>query len=429
MGAKNDEIPKTTLLISVDGGNRLLAKELDKAGLADITAKMMNEATLNFTSEQMSSELDKLGATISFSAGAESMDIYVESPTKNLDKTLNLLAEKLLRPKFDPKDFERIVKQSTEQNKIQQSQPAFIASNIFNKTLYGNDHIKGTPTSGYNETIVKLTLTDINNFYLKAYTPNLAKLVVVGNVTEKEILPKLKFLEQWKSRKTDIPKLKGAKAIAKTKLYLVDKPKAAQSEIRVGYVTQTPYDAVGEYYRSTLMAFPLGGAFNSRVNLNMREDKGWTYGCRAGFSANKDGGLFSGSGGFKINATDSAVVEFMKEFKNYSEKGITDEEVAFMKSSLGQRDALRYESNQQKAFFLANILDYKLPTDYTTKQSQLLKTVTSTEISALAKKYVNTDKMNIIVVGDKKYILPGLQKLGYEIIELDANGSEVKNKP
>lgn len=429
MGAKNDEIPKTTLLISVDGGNRLLAKELDKAGLADITAKMMNEATLNFTSEQMSSELDKLGATISFSAGAESMDIYVESPSKNLDKTLNLLAEKLLRPKFDPKDFERIVKQSTEQNKIQQSQPAFIASNIFNKTLYGNDHIKGTPTSGYNETIAKLTLTDINNFYLKAYTPNLAKLVVVGNVTEKEILPKLKFLEQWKSRKTELPKIKGAKAITKTKLYLVDKPKAAQSEIRVGYVTQTPYDAVGEYYRSTLMAFPLGGAFNSRVNLNMREDKGWTYGCRAGFSANKDGGLFSGSGGFKINATDSAVVEFMKEFKNYSEKGITDEEVAFMKSSLGQRDALRYESNQQKAFFLANILDYKLPTDYTTKQSQLLKTVTSTEISALAKKYVNTDKMNIIVVGDKKYILPGLQKLGYEIIELDANGNEVKNKP
>jgi zinc protease len=429
MGTKNDELPKTTILLSIEGGNRLLAKDLSKAGLADLTAKMMNEGTLNFTSEQMASELDKIGATISFSAGSESMDISVESPTKNLDRTLNLLAEKLLRPKFDPKDFERIVKQSTEQNKIQQSQPAFIANNIFNKTLYGNDHIKSTPTSGYNETLVKLTLTDINDFYLKGYTPNLAKVVVVGNVTEKDMLPRLKFLEQWKSRKTDIPSIKGAKSINKTKLYLVDKPKAAQSEIRVGYVTNTPFDATGEYYRSTLMAFPLGGAFNSRVNLNMREDKGWTYGCRAGFNANKDGGLFSGAGGFKINATDSAVVEFMKEFKNYAEKGITPEEIAFMKSSIGQRDALRYESNQQKAFFLANILDYKLPTDYTTQQNKLLQTVTTTEINALTKKYINTDKMNIIVVGDKKYILPGLQKLGYEIVELDANGNEVKTKP
>ncbi|MBL7815538.1 MAG: insulinase family protein [Saprospiraceae bacterium] len=429
MGTKNDEIPKVTLLLSIDGGNRLLANDLGKAGLADITAKMLNEATESFTSEQMSSELDKIGASISFSAGADAMNIFLETPTKNLDRALTLLAEKILRPKFDIKDFERIVKQSTEQNKIQQSQPAFIASNVFSKTLYGNDNIKATPVSGYNETLSKLTLADVTDFYAKAVTPSLAKLVVVGNVDQKDIMPKLQFLDQWKPRKISLPKAKEGQNIAKTKIYLIDKPKSAQSEIRVGNLTTTPYDATGEYYESTLMAFPLGGAFNSRVNLNMREDKGWTYGCRAGFSADKDGGSFVGSGGFKVNATDSAVIEFMKEFKNYAEKGITAEELAFMKSSLGQRDALRYESNQQKAFFLANILNYKLPKNYTEKQNKILQSVTANDINRLAKKYVNPDKMNIVVVGDKKVIMAGLQKLGYEIVELDANGQPLTVKP
>ena len=429
MGTKNDEIPKVTLLISIDGGNRLLANELSKAGLADITAKMMNEAAEGFTSEQMASELDKIGASISFSAGSESMDIYLDAPTKNVERALNLLAAKILRPKFDAKDFERIVKQSTEQNKIQQSQPAFIANNVFNKTLFGNDNIKATPVTGYNETLSKLTLDDVKDFYAKAYTPNLAKLVVVGNVSEKDIMPKLKFLDQWQMHKITMPKVKKAQPLNNTTLYLVDKPKSAQSEIRIGYVTETPYDATGEYYQSTLMAFPLGGAFNSRVNLNMREDKGWTYGCRAGFSANTDEGMFSGSGGFRANATDSAVVEFMKEFKNYSNSGITADELSFMKSSIGQRDALRYESNQQKALFLANILKYKWPKNYTEKQNKMMQATTAADINKLAKKYINADKMNIIVVGDKKTVMPGLQKLGYKIVELDVDGQPLVVKP
>ncbi len=429
MGTKNDEIPKVTLLISIDGGNRLLANDLGKAGLASITAKMLNEATETYTSENMASELNKIGAFISFSAAAETMDIYLETPSKNIDKALSLLAEKILRPKFDAKDFERIVKQSIEQNKIQQSQPGFIANNVFNKTLNGNENIKATPTTGYNETLSKLTLSDITDFYAKALTPNLARLVVVGNISEKEIMTKLQFLDQWKPRKTAIPKVKGAESIAKTKIYLVDKPKSAQSEIRVGYATSTPYDATGEYFKSDLMMFALGGAFNSRVNLNMREDKGWTYGCGSYIDANKEDGKFVGYGGFKVNATDSAVVEFMKEYKNYAEKGITADELAFMKSSTGQSDALKYESNQQKAYFLANILNYKLPKNYTEKQSKIVQTITTAEINTLAKKYVNADKMNIVVVGDKKTILPGLQKLGYEIVELDATGLPIVIKP
>jgi zinc protease len=429
MGTKNDEIPKVTLLISIDGGNRLLANDLGKAGLASITAKMLNEATETYTSENMASELNKIGAVISFSAAAETMDIYLETPSKNIDKALSLLAEKILRPKFDAKDFERIVKQSIEQNKIQQSQPGFIANNVFNKTLYGNENIRATPTTGYNETLSKLTLADVTDFYAKALTPNLARLVVVGNISEKEIMPKLQFLDQWKPRKTAIPKVKTAESIAKTKIYLVDKPKSAQSEIRVGYATSTPYDATGEYFKSDLMMFALGGAFNSRVNLNMREDKGWTYGCGSYIDANKENGKFVGYGGFKVNATDSAVVEFMKEFKNYSDKGITAEELAFMKSSTGQSDALKYESNQQKAYFLANILNYKLPKNYTEKQSKIVQTITAAEINTLAKKYVNADKMNIVVVGDKNTILPGLQKLGYEIVELDAAGLPIVIKP
>ena len=429
MGTKNDELPKVTLLISIDGGNLLLANELGKAGLADITAKMMNEATQKFSSEEISRELENIGASISFSASGESMDIYLDAPTKYLDKALSLLEEKLLNPKFEEKTFERIVKQSMEQNKIQQSQPAFIASNVFNKTLFGTEHIKSTPVSGYNETLSKLTIADVKAFYEKAYAPNLAKLVVVGDVSQQDIMSKIQFLNKWTARKTTVPATKPAAPIAKTKIYVIDKPKAAQSEVRIGYVSNMTYDATGEYYKSTLMNFPLGGAFNSRVNLNMREDKGWTYGCRAGFNGGKTETVFSGSGGFKVEATDSVVVEFMKEFKNYAEKGITAEELAFMKSAVGQRDALRYESNQQKASFLANILNYNLPKKFTEKQNALLQKITAKDINALAKKHITTDKMNIIVVGDKKVIMAGLQKLGYEIVELDSNGLPVVPKP
>ena len=176
------------------------------------------------------------------------------------------------------------------------------------------------------------------------------------------------------------------------------------------------------------MNYILGGAFNSRLNLNLREDKGWTYGARSGFTGGKQTGDFSFSSGIRANATDSALIEVMKELKNYSENGITEEELAFMKSAIGQRDALRYETGFQKAGFIGRILDYNLPANFVDQQNKILANMTKKELDGVIKKNLHPEKMNILLVGDKAKILEGIKKLGYQVIELDADGKAVEKK-
>ena len=160
----------------------------------------------------------------------------------------------------------------------------------------------------------------------------------------------------------------------------------------------------------------------------MREDKGWTYGARSGFSSDEQTGDFEFSAGIRADATDSALIEVVKEMKGYASTGISDNEMTFMKSAIGQRDALRYETGAQKAGFIGNILKYNLLADYTDLKSKIVKGITKKEIDALSKKWINADKMNMLLVGDKAKVLAGLQKMGYQIIELDSDGKPVEKK-
>jgi len=249
------------------------------------------------------------------------------------------------------------------------------------------------------------------------------KVVATGDITEAEALDKLSFLSKLPNKKITLPKVEAQPKVDKTKVYLVDVPKAAQTEFRVGYATGMKYDATGEYYKSTLMNYPLGQDFTSRLNQNLRETKGWTYGARSGFSGSKYGGEFFFSSGIRANVTDSALAEVMREVKDYVEKGPTNDEVSFMKKAVGQREALAYESIDQKAAFMRRILEYNLPADFTAQQNKILKSFTAAEMKQLAAKYMNPDKLNILVVGDKQKILPGIKKLGYDIVELDADGN------
>ena len=250
------------------------------------------------------------------------------------------------------------------------------------------------------------------------------KVLVVGDISQNEVMSKLAFLNRLPNKKINIPVPGEAPAITKSSIYLVDVPKAAQTEFRVAKVTGLKFDASGEYYRSLLMNYALGGSFNSRLNLNLREDKGWTYGARSGFSANKYTGLFQFSAGIRADATDSALVEIMKELTTYAATGITAEELAFTKSAIGQQDALKYETGNQKAGFIGRILTYDLPANFVATQNKILAAITKKEIDAVAHQWITTDKINILLVGDKAKILPGVQKLGYEIIELDSDGNK-----
>ncbi len=425
IGAKNDEIPTVTMLFTIKGGHLLSAKDPSKAGIAQLTASLMNEATQQYTNEQLNAKLEKLGSRIDIRAGTEEVTVSVQSLVKNLDSTLALVEEKLFRPKFAPEDFQRLKKQQLEGIANQSTQPVVIANKAYNKLLYGPDNIRAVPVSGTAKTVEAITLDDVKAFYQANISPSVTNMVVVGDIEQAALMPKLAFLTKWAAKPVTIPTTPAPKKMDKTRIYLVDKEQAAQSEIRIGYLTDLPYDATGEYYRAGLLNYMLGGAFNSRINMNLREDKGWTYGAGSGFLSTHTPGPFTASAGVKAGATDSSVVEFVKEITNFGKSGITEPELTFVKSSLGQSDALKYETSLQKAFFLNRVIEYNLPRNFVEQQSEILRKMTKAELDAIAKKRLPVNNMIITVVGDSKLVKPGLEKLGYELVELDKEGNVI----
>lgn len=425
IGTENDELPVVTMSIALKGGKLLEQNDLTKAGLVNIFTSMMNEDTKNYTSEQISSELEKLGSSINIGSSDDAIVFTVSSLKKNLDKTLALLEERMLNPKFNEDAFNRMKRQLLERMKSSRTQATGVASNIYARLNYGANNILGLPDEGTSETVNNITFADVENFYNHYITSEDGKVVIVGDIKQSEISPKLAFLSKLSKKSFSIPVLPKAPEVEKTRIYLVNIPKAAQTEFRVGSLTGLKYDALGEYYKAILTNYTLGGAFNSRVNLNLREDKGWTYGARSSFSGNKYTGAFTFSSGIKAGATDSALYEVMNELKMYAANGIKDDEITFMKNSIGQADARNYETGIQKAAFIGRIQEYNLPADFVKKQTAILNSISKKDIDAIAKKYIDVNKMNIVLVGDKDLILPGLKRLGYEIIELDADGKEI----
>jgi len=424
IGTYNNEIPTVTLQIKIKGGGLLAAKDPSKAGLPNMVAQMLNEETQKYTAEQINSITEKLGSRVMVYASTDETVFYVSSLTKYLDQTLAIVQERLLHPKFTQEAFDRIKKQDLQNLQVAKTQPAGVAGTVYNKVLFGKDNIRTYGLGGTEQTLPNITLADVQAYYDNYFSPSLTSIVVVGDVTESEVKTKLTFLNNWSSKEVDIPAANANGPVTDgTKIYLVDVPHAAQSEIRVGYLTGLNYDATGTYYRLGLMNYTLGGSFDSHLNMDLREEKGWTYGASSGFASGNYGGTFTASAGVRASATDSAVVEFVKDIKAYAIAGITPTELAFTKSSIGQSDARKYETNDQKAAFLGRIQQYDLKADFVDEQNKILAGITQDEINSLAKKYLDINHMAILVVGDKEKVAPGLQKLGYQIIELDADGN------
>ena len=428
IGTRSNEVPAVTLLLSIKGGHLLDANDLSKAGLARLTADMLDESTEKYTTEAISSELEKLGSSIEINAGEDAINISVNSLTKNLDATLALLDQKLRHPKFDAEDFNRLKEQLLQSIANRPNQPVAVANLVYSKLLYGEGNVLGTPVSGTEASVKTITLDDVKGFWSKYISPSVTNLVVVGDIDEATALSKLGALKSWPAKAVTVPVPGAALPIDKTTIFLVDKEKAAQSEVRIGYVA-IPYDATGDYYKAGLMNYILGGAFNSRINLNLREDKGWTYGARSSFDGSEYAGPFTASGGIKRNATDSSITEFMKEIKNYRDKGITPDELEFLKNSIGQSEARKYESPGQKASFLNRIVRYKLDKGFIDAQNKILKDFSAADVTNYAKKLLPYEKMDIVIVGDRALVEPGLRKLGYPVVLIDKEGNRVQETP
>lgn len=424
MESYSNELPAVVISLSFPGGRLIEQMEPSKAGLANLFAEMMNEDTKRRSAEEMSMALDKLGSSISFSSDLDEFVVNIRTLSKNINPTLDLLMEKLNSPEFSERTFSRIKNQYLENLRNAKSRAANMASLAYNKVLYPTELILSKPSSGTLSSLESIKLQDIQNVYETYFGRSNMQVVIVGEFSSKDVQGLKDKLSQMKEARRkpisenlalDIPNNE-----SKT-IHVVNIPKAAQTEFRIGNHTGLTYDATGPYYEATLMNFLLGGAFNSRINLNLREDKGWTYGARSNFSSNKYLGTFTFSSGIKTPATDSALSEVMREMNEYVQKGINEEELSFLKNAIGQSEARKYETMFQKAGFLANILKYQLSSKYTEDQNNLLKRMNTADIKRLAENYIHPESMYIVLAGDLEKIKPGLEKMGYKVVEMNAD--------
>jgi zinc protease len=419
IGINNNDIPKVNIQFSMPIGHRYESK----SGLAVLLTSLMEESTQKHSAEEIGNILERLGSDVSFYANDNEIGMYISSLKQNLDSTLKIAEEMLFMPKFDQEDFDLVKKEQLDAITNSLTQATAIASNVYAKLLYGEGSNLSISANGNTETVSSITLDDVKAYY-KNFSGFNSILAVSGDIDQLNALKKLNFLNKFQSVSTmPLAKYK-LPEIDKTRIYFVDKKGAPQSEIRVGNLSLA-YDATEEFFKSNIMNYSFAGAFNSRINFILREVKGFTYGARGGFGGNKFIGPYTISAGVKANTTDSSVVIIMDELKKYNEGGITNEELEFTKNAMAQADALKYESPQQKLGFVKRILDYNLDKTYVAKQGEIIKTITKTEIDALAKKNLPYNNMVILVVGDKASNFEKLSKLGYEMVELDANGNKV----
>ena len=422
LGAVNAETPTAAIQLRIEGGQR--NEPLDKLGLAAMTAAMLNESTTERSNEELSNELQKLGGSVQFSVGNNATTLTIRSLSQNLDEILAIAAERLLKPAFTEEDFARVKAQTLQAIRQSKTQPATTAATVYQLLLFGKDNSFSYLNIGTEESVNKLTLDDVKAFYAESYSPSIGSVVAVSDQPQDMLLDKLAVFGEWDGEDVGLAQLAEFPETGKTKIYLVDKPGAAQSEIRIGK-RSLKYDATGEYYRAALMNFAVGGNFNSRINLNLREDKGYTYGARAYFSGTRDYGTYTASAAVRTDTTADSIVQFENELRGYAEDGITEPELSFTRKAIGQRDARSFETPGQKLGFLSQILIHGLDDDFVEQQNEILAGIGQDEINALARKHLNVDDMIIVVVGDKTTILPSLVELGYEIVELDAAGDPV----
>ncbi len=412
IGTRSIETPRVYFTINIRGGHRFESGKV-KNGTAAMLADALNESSTTTKSVDLDNKLQAIGSQLGFSAGANSINCMVSCYKDKITETMTILEEKLFNPAFDSKEFKTNKKAQLESISSNNISPVSFGSKSFFGMLYGADNPIGVqPLSDY-KAASGISVDDLKNYYNNFMSSNLTTVTVVGDVDEALITEKLAFLKKMPNKNLTMPVYNKFPETSGTQIYLVNADYAKQTNLMMGYRT-IPYDMEGDFYKSSIMNFALGGNFNSRLNLNIREDKGWTYGIRSGFSSmgTENPGYYMVSAGIKTSATDSAITEILTEIKKYKEVGITDEELAFTKQSLIGNDALKYESPSDKLGFLSQIIILNLDRNYNEKRADIVKNITKEQINEYAKKMLSTDNLIIMCVGDDVLIKEKLEKLG-----------------
>ncbi len=384
----------------------------EKSGLAGLAAQMMDEGTERRSALQIADDLDFIGANLSVNAAEDASFASLLTIKEHLAAALDIYADVLLHPSFPQGEWDRVKKSHLASLTAQKDQPAFVASNVFGILTYGTRHPYGQPSGGTEASVNAISLEDLKKFYEATFRPNNGTLIVVGDVTMKEMKPMIeKYFGSWKKGVITQPSFPAAPKIASTQIYLVDKPQAAQSEIRIGHVGVAR--STSDYFALTVMNTILGGQFSSRINLNLRESKGYTYGARSSFSMQKEAGPFVASAAVKTSVTDSSVIEFMKELNGIRDADVSQKELDFAVNSIVRRQPQGFETPGQIAGQLMSLVLYDLPDNYFNTSIQNVQKVTVKDVRRVAQKYLDPKGMNIVIVGDVATIKEGLEKLGY----------------
>jgi len=407
-GIEQSELPLIQYSIVMDGGLILSTKE--KAGIAGFLASMLMEGTANKTPEDLEEAIDMLGANIYVSSGTENMSINVNCLTRNYENTMALVEEILLQPRWDKEQFDLIKSRMINAIKRDQASPDYLAGVTFNKLVYGENSILSVPSGGTLESVESITMDDLKAFYDKSFSPSVAKMHIVGKIEKDRVLKGLESLSaNWKAIDVEIPAIAVPELPKKSAIYFVDVPGAKQSVIMIGnYAIPRSSD---DYYPATVMNYKLGGSFNGILNMILREEKGFTYGARSGFSGGKTYGTFTASSSVRSSATEESVQIFKDEIEKYRQ-GIADEDLEFTKNALIKSNARSFETLGALQMMLTSISRYNLPFDYIKKEESIVKSMTTESHKALAQKFLQSDNMYYIVVGDAATQLSALEKIG-----------------
>ena len=415
-------LPLVSFSISFIGGANQF-EPVAKRGVAAMTTSMLTEGTKTRTGDQLSDALQLLGTNIGAGISGEEGAISFVSTTKNFDATLVLLADMMLNSTFPPEALERLRARTLVNLTQQRDQPAVISSQVFAKIVYGDAHPYGQRTT--EASVKAITRDDVVAFQKAYFQPARAIITVVGDINtmqakaavEKGLAAWTKAGDKANFNYPKVPELQTAK------IYLVDKPGSAQSVFNIGL--PGPPRNTPDFFALQVMNTILGGMFQSRLNANIREEKGYSYGVNSNFAYGKGPGAFRAGGAIFSGKTDAALIEFMKELKGIlGDRPIRDEEIKTAKDSLIQRLPQRFSSLTGISDTISGMVIYDLPDDYYQTYAKNIAAVTKEDLVRVAKRYIDLNHLAIVVVGDRATIEGPLKATGVApitIVDLDGN--------
>ena len=416
---ENHELPVVAVRVVNEGG--AFVDPQGKEGLFQLVGAMLREGTTSMTADQLAEAFADLGNAVN-PGGFTTI-------TRNLDRSLELMGEMLMRPAFPQAALDRQKANLAANLQRAREQPAFVAQRILSGVLYGVGH--PYERGATERSVASITRDDLVSFHDAYIRPQNAKLVIVGDVTAASVIPRVeRALGGWAKGGTtvayEIPPPKGA---GKTTIYLFDRPNSPQSVVTMGQLG--PSRSTDDFYALEVMNTVLGQLSGSRLSQNLRERHAYTYGINSIWQWRRAPEVATFSGGSSVVAakTDSAVMEWVKELRGIrGERPVTERELDFARTNRVAGLPAAMESNDQVADAVANILRNNLPADYYQQYVRRVSAITGADVATVATKYIDPENTAIVIVGDRKVIEPGLRAANVApIVIVDENGKVTAN--